>query len=91
MMSIDARREVPRRVARGRVLHGAGLSDYTGTNVGDIPDLTDTGYQVQASAMAVKDLLQVYATGSQVFGDYGKPSEFRAGGNWYFMGPEVCG
>jgi hypothetical protein len=61
------------------------LGDYTGTNVGGIPDLTDTGYQLQASAMAVKDLLQVYATGSQVFGDYGKPSEFRAGANWYFM------
>jgi hypothetical protein len=61
------------------------LSKYTGTNVGGIPNLTDTGYQVQASAMAVKDVLQLYATGSQVFGDYGKPSEFRFGGNWYFM------
>jgi hypothetical protein len=35
--------------------------------------------------MAVKNVLQVYVTGSQVFGDYGKPSEFRAGENWYFM------
>lgn len=61
------------------------LGDYTGTNVGGIPDLTDTGYQLQASAMAVKDLLQVYATGSQVFGDYGTPTEFRAGASWYFM------
>jgi hypothetical protein len=60
------------------------LGDYTGTNVGSIPDLVDTGYQVQGSAMAVKNVLQVYVTGSQVFGDYGKPSEFRAGENWYF-------
>jgi hypothetical protein len=60
------------------------LSSYTGANVGGIPDLVDTGYQVQASAMAVKNVLQLYVIGSQVFGDYGKPSEFRAGGNWYF-------
>ena len=63
----------------------AGSGNYTGANVGGIPSLTDTGYQVQASAMAVKDLVQIYATGSQVFGDYCKPSEFRAGANWYFM------
>jgi len=61
------------------------LGKYTGVNVGGIPDLVDTGYQVQGSAMVVKNLLQVYATGSQVFGDYGKPSEFRAGESWYFM------
>jgi hypothetical protein len=61
------------------------LGKYTGLNVGGIPDLTDTGYQLQGSAMAIKDVLQLYATGSQVFGDYGKPSEFRVGENWYFM------
>jgi hypothetical protein len=60
------------------------LSDYTGTNVAGIPDLVDTGYQLQAAAMAVKNVLQLYAIGSQVFGDYGNPSEFRAGANWYF-------
>jgi len=60
------------------------LGQYTGANVGGIPDLTDTGYQLQASAMAVKDVLQLYVTGSQVFGDYGKPSDVRVGGNWYF-------
>jgi hypothetical protein len=60
------------------------LGKYTGTNVGHIPDLTDTGYQLQLSAMPIKDFLQIYVTGSQVFGDYGKPSDFRIGGNWYF-------
>jgi hypothetical protein len=60
------------------------LGDYTGSNVGSIPVITDTGYQLQASAMAVKNVLQLYGSGSQVFGDYGKPSEFRIGANWYF-------
>src|SRR5262249_17154932 len=61
------------------------LGKDTGSNVGGIPDLNDTGYQLQASAMAIKDVLQLYVTGSQVFGDYGKPSEFRVGENFYFM------
>jgi hypothetical protein len=60
------------------------LGDYTGANVGAIPGITDTGYQLQSSAMVVKDVLQAYVSGSQIFGDYGKPSEFRVGGNWYF-------
>ncbi len=60
------------------------LGKYTGINVGTVPDLVDTGYQLQASAMVIKDLLQLYATGSQVFGDYGKPWEFRLGQNFYF-------
>jgi hypothetical protein len=60
------------------------LTDFTGVNTGGIPDITDNGYQLQASAMAVKNVLQVYTTGSQIFGNYGNPSEFRLGGNWYF-------
>jgi hypothetical protein len=84
MMSIDA--GVKRRgMSLEAEFYTRWLGKYTGTNVSGIPNLTDTGYQVQASAMPVKDLLQVYLTGSQVFGDYGKPSEFRAGANWYFM------
>jgi hypothetical protein len=35
--------------------------------------------------MAIKDVLQVYLSGSQIFGDYGDPSEVRTGANWYFM------
>jgi hypothetical protein len=34
--------------------------------------------------MAVKDVLQLYLSGSQIFGDYGNPSEVRFGGSWYF-------
>src|SRR4051812_40032952 len=60
------------------------LTNFTGLNTGGIPDISDTGYQLQSSAMAIKDVLQVYLSGSQIFGDYGDPSEVRLGGSWYF-------
>ena len=60
------------------------LGHYTGSNVGGIPRIHDTGYQLQTSKMAIKDILQFYVSGSQVFGDFGNPSEFRSGVNWYF-------
>jgi hypothetical protein len=60
------------------------LGHYTGINVGGIPRIHDTGYQLQASAMAIKDVLQLYVSGSQIFGDFGNPSEFRIGESWYF-------
>ena len=59
------------------------LSDFAGTNVGGIADIDDHGFQVQASAMAVKDVLQFYAGTSQINGHYGDGSEVRAGVNWY--------
>ncbi len=61
------------------------LTNFTGVNTGSIPDISDTGYQLQSSAMAIKDVLQLYLSGSQIFGDYGDPSEVRTGANWYFM------
>src|SRR5262245_20250808 len=60
------------------------LGDYTGPNVGSIPSIRDTGYQLQTSAMAIRDVLQLYVSGSQIFGDFGNPAEFRSGVNWYF-------
>jgi len=62
------------------------LSNYQGTNVGGIPDITDNGYQLQGSGMLVPKFLQAYVSGSQIFGDYGDPSELRLGANYYFMG-----
>jgi hypothetical protein len=61
------------------------LTDYTGTNIGGIPDITDTGYQLQSSAMIVQKKLQVYLSGAQIFGTHGDSSEIRTGGNWYFV------
>jgi hypothetical protein len=60
------------------------LSDFTGINTGSIASITDNGYQVQSSAMVIPKTLQVYLSGSQIFGRYGDASELRAGGNWYF-------
>jgi len=60
------------------------LTDFTGINTSSIAPVTDNGYQVQSSAMAVQKTLQLYLSGSQIFGRYGNASELRAGGNWYF-------
>jgi hypothetical protein len=62
------------------------LTDFTGSNIDNIADITDTGYQLQSSAMVVQKKLQVYLSGAQIFGkQYGDSSEIRTGGNWYFM------
>jgi len=61
------------------------LTNFTGVNTGGIADITDNGYQLQSSGMAIKDVLQLYLSGSQIFGRYGDASEVRVGENWYFM------
>jgi len=61
------------------------LTDFAGVNTGGIADVTDNGYQLQSSAMAVPKILQVYLSGSQIFGRYGNASEIRVGESWYFM------
>jgi hypothetical protein len=61
------------------------INRLAGTDVGslDFDELSDYGYQVQGSGMIIRRSLQLYATWSQVFGEYGDPSEFRAGLNLY--------
>jgi Protein of unknown function (DUF3011) len=61
------------------------LSNYAGVDTGGIPDISDTGYQLQASAMAVPKALQLYFGTSQIFGTHGDPWEVRGGANWYPM------
>jgi hypothetical protein len=82
MMSIDAGAKY-----KGMSLEGEWywrwLSNFTGINTGGIADINDTGYQVQASAMVVPNLLQVYVGNSQVFGRYGDQWEVRVGENFY--------
>jgi len=53
--------------------------------IGTIPvtHLFDQGFQVQASTMLIRDRLQFYLTGSQVFGQYGNPWDGTIGLNWY--------
>ena len=60
------------------------LSNYTGVNTTAIPDISDNGYQLQTSAMAVPKILQLYFSHSQIFGgDYGDDWEVRVGENWF--------
>ena len=84
MMSIDAGIKY-----KGLALEGEAywrwLSNFTGVNTSGIADITDTGYQLQASAMAVPRILQLYFGASQVFGRYGDQWEIRGGENWYLM------
>jgi hypothetical protein len=61
------------------------LTNFSGVGTGGIADVTDNGYQLQSSAMVVKNDLQLYLSGSQIFGRYGDASEVRVGENWYFM------
>jgi hypothetical protein len=62
------------------------LSNWAGDNTAGLPTITDNGYQMQTSAMIVPKFVQAYVSWSQIFGDYGNPSDFRVGGNWYFVG-----
>ncbi|MEO8307472.1 MAG: hypothetical protein ABI616_05470 [Pseudomonadota bacterium] len=59
------------------------LSNFDGTNVGAIADIKDHGYQVQLSAMPIRETLQVYLSGSEIQGRYGDGGDIRAGANWY--------
>ena len=61
------------------------LSNFTGVNTSGIANINDHGYQLQSSAMVVPKILQLYLSGSQVFGRYGDHWELRGGENWYVM------
>jgi hypothetical protein len=62
------------------------LGDFAGPNTSGIADIKDTGFQVQSSAMVVPRTLQVYLSGSAIFGErHGDASEVRAGFNWYVV------
>ena len=62
------------------------LSDFVGPGVAAIDDITDDGYQLQASAMLLPSRLQAYVGLSEVFGeDFGDASELRFGFNYFPM------
>jgi hypothetical protein len=84
MMSIDGGVKY-RGVALEGEVYWRWLRNFTGVDTGGVPDIDDTGYQLQSSAMAIPRILQVYFSGSQIFGDYGDPWEVRGGANWYVM------
>jgi len=48
-----------------------------------LDELNDDGFQLLASAMVLPKKLQLYTTYSKIFGQYGDPSEVRAGFNFF--------
>ncbi len=60
------------------------LDDFNGPGVDVLEQsIDDYGFQVQVSAMFIKDILQGYAGVSEIRGDYGDGSDARLGVNWY--------
>lgn len=59
------------------------VDNLRGVDTEGLGEFQDHGFEVVASAMLIPKRLQVYATGSKILGEYGDPSEFRLGVNWY--------
>lgn len=53
--------------------------------VGALPfdDLSDHGFQLQASMMMLPKRLQLYVSGSKIYGEYGDPYDVALGTNWW--------
>ncbi len=65
------------------------FNDFRGTNTSNLPTDYAYGYQLQASAMLKPKSLQLYAGGSEIIGQYGRPWDFRAGANYFPFGNKV--
>jgi len=63
------------------------LNDFIGPGVENLSfsAVTDNGFQLQASSMIIDKTLQLYLSGSKVFGEYGNPWDSRFGVNWYLF------
>jgi hypothetical protein len=59
------------------------VTDLKGTGSIPVEKLNDKGFALQASGMVVDRKLQAYATYSSIDGQYGDPSEFTLGLNWF--------
>jgi hypothetical protein len=60
-----------------------------GSGVLPISELDDHGFQIQASAMLMPKTLQVYLSGSKIFGEYGDPYDVGVGLNWFPYGNRI--
>jgi hypothetical protein len=65
------------------------LNNFVGPGTAGLPTLFSHGYQLQASAMFVPKALQGYLGGSNLYGKYGSPWDFRAGLNYFPFGNKV--
>ena len=63
--------------------YGRWVTDFRGAGTDNLSNLTDTGFQIQASAMIKPETVQAYVSHSKVYGDYGDPWDARVGMNWF--------
>ena len=82
MASLDAGFKYRGYALEGEYYHRK-LSNFVGVGTAGINNITDDGFQLQASAMLMPKLLQVYAGVSEIYGNYGDSSEVRAGVNYF--------
>ena len=59
------------------------LGNFRGSNTNNLKGLFDQGLELQASAMVVPKIFQVYAGYSKIYGQYGQPWDFRSGLNFF--------
>ncbi|HXY52205.1 MAG TPA: hypothetical protein VEI01_22345, partial [Terriglobales bacterium] len=59
------------------------LDHFKGPGTSALAPIFSHGFQMQASAMVLPKVFQVYLGGSTLYGKYGNPWDFRAGVNWF--------
>lgn len=59
------------------------VDDFKADGPLPVDSLYDSGFSIQGSTMLIRDVLQVYGTASKIFGQYGDPTEFGLGLNWF--------
>ncbi|KQY26566.1 hypothetical protein ASD38_19810 [Caulobacter sp. Root487D2Y] len=59
------------------------LDNFRTEGLVPVDDLFDSGLQVQASAMLIPKTLQLYLSGSKIFGEYGDPYDVAVGFNYF--------
>ena len=66
------------------------VDNFSATGPLPVSSLEDEGFQLQGSTMVIDKTLQAYAAYSKIQGEYGNPSDFTLGLNWFpFMRKEV--
>jgi hypothetical protein len=65
------------------------INDFRGPGTGGLAPLFDRGFQMQASGMVIPKLIQGYVSGSKIYGQYGDPSDFRVGINYFPFGSQI--
>jgi hypothetical protein len=64
------------------------LNDFVATGPIPVESTFDHGFELTAGHFVVPKILQLYARGSQVFGEFGNSSEYGGGARWYFLPTE---